>query len=144
MSQGISLNGARRQSETLRGQVLWNTHGYRDFGGFINMRFLIFALGVFSIGSIVAAAYTPNTVGNYMAYADYKSRGYSAGDNGSSQGWRECGETVNTPQEIGVVCEGVRSIFIHGGKMVDVNYYCEFRFSRVGDARFHVEAQTCQ
>jgi hypothetical protein len=144
MNQGISLNEVRRQSETLAKAGSLEYAWAQGFGGFLNMRFLIFALGVFSIGSIVAAAYTPTTVENYMAYADFRSRGYSAGDNGSSQGWRECAETVNTPQEIGVVCEGVRSILIHGGKMVDVNYYCEFRFSRVGDTRFHVEAENCQ
>lgn len=107
------------------------------------MRLLIFALSLFSVGSIVAAAYTPKTIENYLAYADSASSGYSLGDNNSNQGWRECTETVNTPQEIGVICEGVRSILVHGGKMMDVNYYCEFRFSRVGESRFHVEAEAC-
>lgn len=108
------------------------------------MRLMIFALSLFSVGSIVAAAYTPKTVENFLTYADAVSRSYAEGDNNSTQGWRECAETVNTPGEIGVICEGVRSIVVHGGKMVDVNYYCEFRFSRVGGTRFHVESESCQ
>ncbi len=108
------------------------------------MRLLIIALSLFSVGSIVAAAYTTKTVDNYMGYAHFVSRTYAEGDNNSSHGWRDCGEMVNNAQEIGIVCEGVRTIQIHGGKMMDVNYYCEFRFSRVGESKFHVETEVCQ
>ncbi len=87
------------------------------------MRLLFIALVLFSAGSIVAAAYTSKTVENYLAYANVESRTYAHGDAGDPSGWRDCTEMVNTGNEIGLVCEGVRTILVHGGKSVDVNYF---------------------
>jgi|GEM_PF-5990160 len=109
------------------------------------MRLMLFGLILFSAGSIVAAAYSPHSVENYLAYANVTSRNYAAGDSNDASGWRECTEMVNTPPEVGLVCEGVRTILVHGGKYVDVNYYCEFRFSRKSEfAKYDLEMEVCQ
>lgn len=108
------------------------------------MRLMLMALALFSAGSIVAAAYSPKSVDNYMAYANVVSRGYAEGDFNNAVGWRECNEAENTGTQVGVVCEGIRSILIHGGKRVDVNYYCEFRFLRHDNAKYAVEIEVCQ
>jgi hypothetical protein len=105
---------------------------------------MMFALVLFSAGSIVAAAYTSKTVENYLAYANVISRTYAEGDSNDASGWRECNEAVNTGTEVGLVCEGVRTILVHGGKRVDVNYYCEFRFSKRGSFKYEVEMEVCQ
>lgn len=108
------------------------------------MRLLFVALALFSAGSIVAAAYSPKSVDNYMAYANVVSRNYAEGDFNNPTGWRECNEAENLGNQVGVVCEGIRSILVHGGKRVDVNYYCEFRFIRHDNAKYAVEIEVCQ
>lgn len=108
------------------------------------MRLLFAGLFMLSVGSFVAAAYTSKTVENYMAYANVISRQYAEGDSNDSSGWRDCVEMVNDRQEVGVVCEGIRTILVHGGKRVDVNYYCEFRFNRLDAFKYKVEMEVCQ
>lgn len=108
------------------------------------MRLLFTALILFSAGSIVAAAYTSKNVENYFAYANVVSHNYAHGDAGDPSGWRECTEMVNKGHEVGLVCEGVRTIQVHGGKSVDVNYYCEFRFAKLDAYKFKVELEVCQ
>ena len=107
-------------------------------------RLIFFVAVLFSAGSMVAAAYSPKTVENYMAYANVISRSYAEGDSNDSSGWRDCTEMVNNHLEVGVGCEGVRTILVHGGKRVDVNYYCEFRFTQSESFKFEVEMQICQ
>ncbi len=108
------------------------------------MRLTLVALILFSAGSIFAAAYTPKTVENYFAYANVISRHYAEGDANDASGWRECTEMVNHGPEVGMVCEGVRTILVHNGKRVDVNYYCEFRFNRIDMFKYKVEMEVCQ
>ena len=107
------------------------------------MRLVLAALSMFSAGSIVAAAYTTQSVDNYAAYANVVSRAYAEGDYSDGSGWRGCNEMVDTPTEVGMVCEGVRTIVVHGGKRVDVNYYCEFRFKKNAQ-KFEIESESCQ
>lgn len=108
------------------------------------MRLLLLALALFFAGSFVAAAYSSKTVENYFAYANVSSRNFAKGDSNDTGGWRECVEMVNTPQEVGLVCEGLRTILVHGGKRVDVNYYCEFRFSKRDSFKYRIETEVCQ
>lgn len=109
------------------------------------MRILLIAVALLSIGSMVAAAYTPKTVENFMAYANVVSRTYAEGDSNDDSGWRECVEAESDGgNDVGVTCEGVRAILVHGGKMVDVNYYCEFIFTKLGSFRFKVATEVCQ
>ena len=108
------------------------------------MRFLLLGLGLLSAGSFVGAAYNSTYVENYMAYANVISREYAKGDANDFSGWRECVEMVSTDTEVGLVCEGVRTILVHGGKRVDVNYYCEFRFNKLAAFKFRVETEVCQ
>ncbi len=108
------------------------------------MRLMLVALFIFSAGSIFAAAYNSKTVENYMAYGNFVSREYALGDANDSSGWRGCNEAVNNGNEVGLVCEGVRTILVHGGKRVDVNYYCEFRFNKRDQFKFEVEMEVCQ
>jgi len=108
------------------------------------MRILLLGIALFSAGSFVAAAYSTKNVENYMAYANVVSRTYAQGDSRDSSGWRECMEMAKSKHEVGLVCEGVRTIFVHGGKQVDVNYYCEFRFARKEALSYQVEMEVCQ
>ena len=108
------------------------------------MRLLLLGLALLSVGSFVGAAYTSKNVENYMAYANVVSRTYAEGDANDASGWRECMELPNNGLEIGLICEGVRTILVHGGKEVDVNYYCEFRFSKSDPFKYEVEMEVCQ
>jgi hypothetical protein len=108
------------------------------------MRLTLMSLFLFSAGSIFAAAYTSKTVENYFAYANVISRSYAEGDANDASGWRECTEMLNSGSEVGMFCEGVRTILVHNGKRVDVNYYCEFRFVKVDTYRYSVEMEICQ
>ncbi|HMN69976.1 MAG TPA: hypothetical protein PKC28_15650 [Bdellovibrionales bacterium] len=108
------------------------------------MRFYILALAFFSIGSLVAAAYTSRSVTNYLNYANVVSKNHAKGDNGDASGWRDCVEMENDGGNVGVACEGGRGIFVHGGRMVDVNYFCEFRFQRLESQAYRVEMELCQ
>jgi len=105
---------------------------------------MLFVLALLSIYSIVSATYSSKTIENYLAYANLVSRTYSMGDGSDSSGWRVCVEQENTGDHIGLACEGVRPIKIHGGRMVDVNYYCEFRFVKISELKFQVESEACQ
>lgn len=105
------------------------------------MRLVVLTLALVSI--ITAAAYSSDKVVNYMAYANTVSRDFSLGDNRNSFGWRPCEEAEVTENEVGVVCEGTRSINIHGGQQVDVNYFCEFQFLRSGEV-WKVHLALCQ
>lgn len=100
-------------------------------------------LALLSIVSIVAAAYQPKTIEDYAGYAGYVSKRFARGDTSDSSGWRDCTEMENDGPTIGMVCEGVRAFKVHGN-LVDVNYFCEFRFSKVRGGKFHVENEFCQ
>lgn len=99
-------------------------------------------LAVFSV--LAAAAYSRARVVDHMTYANNTSRAFAAGDNGYTSGWRECSEIPDTPPFVGVVCDGRRVMQVHGGQMVDVNYFCEFQFKRVGNSNFRVMYSLCQ
>lgn len=79
-----------------------------------------------------------------MAYADNISKQFAAGDYHDISGWRECVLHESTPFEIGVVCEGTRSVDYQIGKRSDVNYFCEFRFVKISTFKYKVESQDCQ
>ena len=108
------------------------------------MRLLLLALSLLSVGSVVAATYSTKSVDHYAAYANVVSRSFSEGETGDSSGWRECVEMVNQGTEVGVICEGLRTITVHGGKSVEVNYYCEFRFSHFENSKYRIELEECQ
>ncbi len=110
----------------------------------MKMRILLLAIALLSVGSLVSATYASKTVENYTAYANSVSRTFSLGDGGDDSGWRECVQMENNETNIGLACEGVRSILVHGGRMFDVNYYCEFRFVKKAELKFVVETESCQ
>lgn len=93
---------------------------------------------------LAAAAYERKVINDYMAYANHISRQYSRGDTEDITGWRQCIEAENTPEAVGVVCEGTRTLLIHGGHRADVNYFCEFQFKRTEPITFQVDHQLCQ
>jgi hypothetical protein len=108
------------------------------------MRLLLIAVVLLSIGSIVSATYSTQSVENYKAHAHFISKQYSKGDNGDASGWRDCMEMENTGDQVGLVCEGVRTITTQRGNMVDVNYYCEFRFIKKTNSVYIIETEACQ
>ncbi len=108
------------------------------------MRILVFALVLMSLGSLVSAAYSTKNVENHVAYAHFVSRAYAEGDFNDSSGWRECVVNDREGDEVGIVCEGTRSITYQIGKRIDVNYYCEFRFTKHGTFKYTVESESCQ
>jgi hypothetical protein len=73
-----------------------------------------------------------------------KSREFAKGDNGRALGWRECVEIESSPTESAIGCEGTRAIEIPGGQLVDVNYFCEFRYLRLTPTLFQLDYQLCQ
>lgn len=93
--------------------------------------------------AIAVAAYSSDKVVNYMAYANTVSRAYAIGENRNASGWRPCEEAEYSEQQVGVVCEGTRSMSVHAGLIVDVNYFCEFQFNRSGDT-WKVQMSLCQ
>lgn len=93
---------------------------------------------------LAAAAYERKVINDYMAYANHMARMHSQGDAGDSSGWRECTEMESTPTSVGVACEGVRTMSIYGNQRVDVNYFCEFHFSKTEPGHFTVSYQLCQ
>lgn len=106
------------------------------------MRYIVF---VITAGLLIAAsAYEDNTLSNYMAFANLSSREYSLGDNQDNSGWRECAEMENTDKMVGVVCEGTRTISVHGGQLVDVNYFCEYHFKRIDSTTVETVFKLCQ
>jgi hypothetical protein len=106
------------------------------------MRFVLITLTLASI--VAATAYSSDKVTNPQGYADRVSRTFAAGDNGDSGGWRECAQAEQSPQGVGFVCEGVRSILIHDNQLADVNYFCEFQFAAVDSIRYKVKYSLCQ
>jgi hypothetical protein len=106
------------------------------------MRVVVLTLALASI--ITAAAYSSDKVVNYMTYANNVSRNFSNGDNHNTYGWRPCEEAEVTATEVGVVCEGTRSIEFHGSaRAIDVNYFCEFQFQKSGET-WKVSMALCQ
>ncbi len=107
------------------------------------MRFVLLGLAV-AVIAVSAATLKPAITDNAYAYANARAREFSKGDSGKVVGWRECVEMENAPEEVGIVCEGTRTIQIQSGQVVDVNYFCEFRFIRVDVNWFRVDHQLCQ
>ena len=108
------------------------------------MRLFIAAILLLSVGSLVSAAYSNKYVENFVDHAHRVSRAYALGDSGDASGWRECQQVENQDDHIGLACEGVRSIQVHGGRMFDVNYFCEFRFRKMAALNYEVELESCQ
>jgi hypothetical protein len=107
------------------------------------MRLILLTFAIAFV-AVSAASLKPEFTDNIQAFANARSREFAKGDNPRAAGWRECVEMENGPAEIGMVCEGTRAIEIPGGQIVDVNYFCEFRLSRVDQGWFRVEYQLCQ
>jgi hypothetical protein len=105
---------------------------------------VVATLVAFTLTLIGAAAFDSRNINDYLAYANHISRIHALGDNQDASGWRECNETETSPEAVGVVCEGIRSINIHTRQRVDVNYFCEFRFKHVDPVTYQVDYQLCQ
>ena len=108
------------------------------------MRFLVLAFVTMSLGTLVSAAYSTKNVENHVAYAHSVSHTFAQGDFNDASGWRECVVNQLPGNEEGIVCEGTRSLAFQVGKRIDVNYFCEFRFSKHGQAKYRVESENCQ
>lgn len=108
------------------------------------MRLLIVIVGLLSLGSLVSAAYSTKNVENYVVYSHSVSRAYASGDFNDPSGWRECVVDDRGDAGIGVVCEGTRSIVYQIGKRIEVNYYCEFQFSKLTTFKYTVNSEICQ
>lgn len=108
------------------------------------MRIFLVACLIFSVGSIVSAAYSDKIIENPHAYAHHVSQKFALGDNDEASGWRDCVEMENDGKNTGLACDGVRSILVHGGRMFDVNYYCEFRFIKRNALEYLVESEFCE
>jgi hypothetical protein len=102
---------------------------------------LLALVGLASV--LAAAAYSSDKVINYISYSNAVSRSFAYGENNNASGWRPCEEVEETEQEIGVVCEGQRSIYAQAEHKIDVNYFCEFQFRKVGEA-YRVSFSLCQ
>lgn len=107
------------------------------------MRFVLLTLAI-AVIAVSAATFKPEMTDNGLAFANAHSREYAKGDNGKSNGWRECAELENTTKEVGEVCEGTRTITLPNGQLVDVNYFCEFRFLRVDATWLKLDYSLCQ
>lgn len=107
------------------------------------MRIIMLTLAIAAI-AFSAASLKPEFTDNAFAYANAKSREFAKGDNGQGDGWRECVELESTPQVTGLVCEGTRTITMQNGSLVDVNYFCEFRFQPTDSNYFRLEYSLCQ
>lgn len=105
---------------------------------------VIIMMSVIALIAVSAATLKPDFTDNAYAYANARSREFARGDSGKAHGWRECVEMDSDHLETGVVCEGTRTIQFRDGQMVDVNYFCEFRFIRDGVNLFRVDHQLCQ
>ena len=108
------------------------------------MRILVFIVGLLSLGSIVSAAYSTKNVENFVSYAHSVSRAYASGDFNDPSGWRECVVDDRGQSGIGVVCEGTRSIDYQIGKRIEVNYFCEFKFTKLTTFKYTVDTEVCQ
>ena len=111
------------------------------FGGALKILLLFLAAAVLAVS---AATLRPDIVDNPIGYANMKSREFAKGENNDHSGWRECVALVSTAREIGVVCEGTRTLLVPGGQKVDVNYFCEIRFLRVDGNWSRVDYVLCQ
>jgi hypothetical protein len=131
-------------SPTLTLRNNWKHFSSYASGEILEMRILVFIVGILSLGSLVSAAYSTKNVENYVAYAHTVSRAYASGDFNDPSGWRECVVDDGGPGDIGIVCEGTRSIVYQIGKRIEVNYYCEFRFTKLDSFKYRVESEICQ
>lgn len=107
------------------------------------MRIIMLTLAIAGI-ALSAASLKPEFTDNVYAYANAKSREFAKGDNGQNDGWRECAELESSAKVTGLVCEGTRTIAIHNGTLVDVNYFCEFRFLHLDNSYFRLDYSLCQ
>lgn len=107
------------------------------------MRLALLTLAILVIAAS-ATTLKPEVVENPFGYANSKSQEFARGDNGDPSGWRECAEMESTAKEIGIVCEGTRSIEFHIGRYIEVNYFCEFRFDRLDANWSRVDYVLCQ
>ncbi len=102
-------------------------------------------LALLALASLVAAASLRSSKFlNPIGYGNVRSYDFARGDSGDTSGWRNCVEVGGNNVEVGVVCEGLRQIRVHGGRFVDVNYFCEFRFSPTNNTAFNLEYELCQ
>jgi hypothetical protein len=106
------------------------------------VRVVFVLLGLASFIAMGASRFDHIT--NPQGYADSVSREFAAGDNGRPLGWRQCTLVHEGRGQLAYVCEGVRYIFIHESQLVDVNYYCEFEFQKVGSNRYSLQYSLCQ
>lgn len=93
---------------------------------------------------VAAAAYRLDGGLDPMHYANRISREFAAGENGDRSGWNECHEAERNQGEIGIACEGTRSIALHGDQLVHVNYQCEFQFKPFMKDSYRVGFAVCQ
>lgn len=107
------------------------------------MRLFLIPL-IISVVAVSAATLKSNTTDNAFALSNAKSHEFAKGDSGRALGWRECVEIEASPTDSGIVCEGTRTIKIPGGQLVEVNYFCEFRYVRVASGWFRLDYQLCQ
>ena len=107
------------------------------------MRLALFILAVAVIAAS-AATFKPVFTNDVMLYSNGKSLEFARGDGTVARGWRECEEAENTGSTFGIMCEGTRTIEIPPAQLVDVNYFCEFVFSRRDANSYRVEYQICQ
>ncbi|MGE4131606.1 MAG: hypothetical protein AB7F86_08195 [Bdellovibrionales bacterium] len=107
------------------------------------MRILLLLLTV-AVMAVSAATLKPIIIDNPMGFATSKSLEFAKGDNGDSSGWRECAVMDESHRELGVVCEGTRTLEVTEGRQMDVNYFCEFRCLRIDNSWHRVDYSRCQ
>lgn len=111
------------------------------------MRLKLLFIGLSILSMVAAASYKvePFTA-TPIVYANTTSRAFAAGDNGDTHGWNECAVAQRYKDEIGVICEGTRSIQVPAPRqLINVNYYCEFQFRPTAAAgTYRIRLAHCQ
>jgi hypothetical protein len=104
----------------------------------------LFLLAILSLAPLEARSSPAKPVENPRAYAERISQAYAEGDSGDSSGFAGC-ESLEEVSGLHILCEGSRSVLVHGGHMHESPFACDFIFQESSDGTFSIapESESC-